>query len=47
MSPNLAASLGWIPNEPIPNHDLLPFLILPIPGIKTNISKIKQTKKSF
>ena len=28
--------------EPIPNQLRLPFLTLPIPGIKTNISKIIQ-----
>ena len=42
IKPSFAASLGCIPNEPIPNHDLLPFLTLPIPGIKTSISNMKQ-----
>ena len=41
---NFINSLGWIPKLPIPNQLLLPFLILPIPGIKTNIKRIKQNK---
>ena len=43
MSPNLANSLGWIPKEPIPNQLRLPFLTLPIPGIKTSTNKKRQT----
>ena len=39
ISPNLAASLGWIPKGPIPNQLLDPFLIVPIPGIKTRIKR--------
>ena len=34
------ASLGWIPNDPIPNQLLEPFLITPIPGISTSINNI-------
>ena len=34
-------SAGWILNIPIPIHDLAPPATLPIPGIKTNINKIK------
>ena len=37
----LANSLGWIPNEPIPNQLREPFLMVPIPGINTKISSIK------
>lgn len=37
---SFAASLGCIPNDPIPNQLLLPFLTVPIPGIATNINKI-------
>ena len=36
-----AASLGWIPKEPIPNQLLLPFLTTPIPGIRTSTNKMK------
>ena len=45
IKPILANSEGWIPKEPIPNQLLAPFLTLPIPGIRTRISKIKQTSK--
>ena len=38
--PSLANSLGWIPKEPIPNQLLEPFLIVPIPGIRTSIKRI-------
>ena len=41
IKPNLANSLGWIPNEPIPNQLRDPFLTEPTPGIKTNINNIK------
>ena len=37
---NLAISLGWIPNDPMPNQLRDPFLITPIPGIKTRTNKI-------
>ena len=40
MIPSLANSLGWIPNEPIPNQLLEPFLTVPIPGINTSINRI-------
>ena len=40
--PSLANSLGWIPNEPIPNQLLEPFLTDPIPGIKTRIKRVMQ-----
>ena len=43
--PNFANSLGWIPNEPIPNQLLLPFLTVPKPGIKTKTNKITQISK--
>ena len=42
MRPNFVNSLGCIPKEPIPNQLLLPFLTLPIPGIKTSTNKIIQ-----
>ena len=45
INPSLANSLGWIPNPPIPNQLLLPFLILPSPGIKTSTKRIKQPIK--
>ncbi len=45
MSPNFANSLGCIPKGPIPNQLLLPFLILPIPGINTRIRSMKQINK--
>ena len=38
-------SLGCIPKPPIPNQLLLPFLTLPIPGIKTRTKSIKQINK--
>ena len=41
IKPILANSLGCIPKPPIPNQLLLPFLILPKPGIKTSIKSIK------
>ena len=47
INDNLVISLGWKPNPNIPNQLLLPFLTLPIPGIKTNISKIKHTSKNL
>lgn len=42
MIPSLANSLGWIPNEPIPNQLLDPFLTVPIPGINTSIKRMIQ-----
>ena len=42
---NFINSLGWIPKPPIPNQLLLPFLTVPIPGIKTKINNKKQTLK--
>ena len=41
---NLANSLGCIPNPPIPNQLLDPFLTLPMPGIKTRINRMIQIK---
>lgn len=43
--PNLANSLGWIPNEPIPNHERDPFLTVPIPGINTSIRSIRHPNR--
>ena len=40
INATLAISLGCIPNDPIPNQLLLPFLTIPIPGIKTRIRSI-------
>ena len=39
ISPSLENSDGWIPRGPIPNQLREPFLIVPIPGINTKISK--------
>ena len=43
INPNLMNSLGCIPKLPIPNQLLLPFLMVPIPGIRTSIQRKKQT----
>lgn len=40
IKPNLANSLGWIPKEPIPNQLREPFLMVPMPGINTNIRRM-------
>ena len=45
VKPNLENSLGCIPNAPIPNQLLLPFLILPIPGTKTSNNNMTHTIK--
>ena len=45
INPILQASLGCIPKPPIPNQLRLPFLTLPIPGINTRTSNIKQINK--
>ena len=42
IKPSFANSLGCIPNDPIPNQLYEPFLTVPIPGISTRISKMKQ-----
>ena len=43
--PSLANSLGCTPNPPIPNQLREPFLIVPIPGISTSMSKMIQPIK--
>ena len=47
ISDSLANSDGWIPKLPIPNQLLLPFLTLPIPGIKTSPKRIKAIIKKI
>ena len=44
INPNFANSDGCSPKEPIPNQLLLPFLMVPIPGINTKISIIVHIK---
>ena len=45
---NLANSLGWIPKLPIPNQLREPFLIWPIPGIRTILKRIiLKNKRAF
>ncbi len=45
IRPSLVNSDGWIPKPPNPNQLLLPFLTVPIPGIRTNASIVRHIPK--